>query len=106
VNRILLPRPFMNTLLVRVLVLWLFLHGLEQLGASVQPGDPGAGSWVGTLLSMTLRISLVVLVVRVEMGRKAEIIFLANVGYSFRGVALLVFFECLVLEGGLRLAAV
>jgi hypothetical protein len=105
-NHILLPRPFMNTLLVRVLVLWLFLHGFSRLGASVQPGDPAVESWVGALMSITLQISLVVLVMRVEMGRKAEIIFLANLGYSFRGVALLVCCECLVLEGGLRLAGV
>ena len=95
----------MNTLLLRVLVLWLFLHAVSWMGSSVAPGVQVPGSWIGGLVSTTWQIALVVFVIRVEMGRKSEIIFLANLGYSFRGIALLVACECLLVEGGLRLAA-
>ena len=49
-------------------------------------------------------IAVIVLVVRVEMRRRSEIVFLANLGHSFRGIALMVVAECLVLEATLRLA--
>ena len=49
-------------------------------------------------------MAVIVLVVRVEMRRKSELVFLANLGHSFRRIALLIIFECLVLEAGVRVA--
>ena len=49
-------------------------------------------------------MAVIVFVVRVEMARKSELLFLANLGHSFRRISLVVCGECLVLEVGLRLA--
>lgn len=49
-------------------------------------------------------IAVIVLAVRLEMGRRSEIVFLANLGHSFRKIALLVVGACLILEIGLRAA--
>jgi hypothetical protein len=49
-------------------------------------------------------ISVIVLAVRLELGRRSEMVFLSNLGHSFRGIALVVVAECLVLEAGLRVA--
>ena len=51
-------------------------------------------------------IAVIIFVVRVEMWRKSEILFLANLGYSFQRIALLAVGECLLLEVWLRVAVV
>ena len=65
---------------------------------------PSAPSLVSPLLGILWIMGVIVLVLRVEMGRKSELVFLANLGHSFRRIALVVCAECLVLEVGLRLA--
>ena len=97
------PRPFLDTLVLRVLVLWLFLHGMSAFG-SVDSGTPVAQSFVGPPASVPWIVGVIVLALRVEMGRKSELLFLANLGHSFRGMALVIVGECLVLEVGLRVA--
>jgi hypothetical protein len=49
-------------------------------------------------------IAVIVLAMRMEMGRRAELLFLANLGHSYRRIGLLVIGECLVLEASLRMA--
>ncbi len=49
-------------------------------------------------------IAVIVLGVRLEMRRRSEIVFLANLGHSFHRIALVVVGECLVLETSLRVA--
>ena len=88
---------------MRVLVLWVFLHVVSAVGSSASV-TPVAQSVAGPLLGVPWIIGVVVLMVRVEMGRKSELLFLANLGHSFRRMALVVLGECLVLEVGLRLA--
>jgi hypothetical protein len=63
-----------------------------------------AQAFVGPLPSVLWIVGVIVLALRVEMGRKSELLFLANLGHSFRGMALVMVGECLVLEVGLRVA--
>jgi len=103
-NRILPPRPFLDAIVMRVLVLWLFLHGASSWGADVMMETPFPQSLIASPGGTFFLIAVIVLVVRLEMGRRAEIIFLANLGHSFRKIALVVVGGCLVLEAGLRAA--
>ena len=73
---------------------------------SVDPEVTVAQSFVGPVPSVLWIVGVIVLVLRVEMGRKSEIIFLANLGHSFRRIALVAACECLLLEIGLRMAVV
>ena len=45
-------------------------------------------------------------VIRVDMGRRSELVFLANLGHSFVGIAAAVVVECLALEALLRVSIV
>jgi hypothetical protein len=67
-------------------------------------GTPLPQSLILNAGSTLFLIAVIVLVVRLEMRRRSEIVFLANLGHSFRGIALVVVVECLVLEATLRLA--
>jgi hypothetical protein len=103
-NRILPPRPFLDAILVRVLVLWLFLHAATSFGAIVMTVTSLPQALIPNAGSTVFLIAVIVLVIRLELRRRSEIIFLANLGHSFRGIALVVVAECLVLEAGLRVA--
>ena len=67
-------------------------------------GTPLPKSLIPNAGSTLFLIAVIVLVVRLEMRRRSEIVFLANLGHSFRGIALVVVAQCLVLEATLRLA--
>ena len=103
-NRILPPRPFLDAILVRVLVLWLFLHAATSYGAAFMIETPFPQSLTANRSGTFFLIAVVVVVVRLEMGRRSEVIFLANLGHSTGKIALLVVAACLVLEAGLRAA--
>jgi hypothetical protein len=98
------PRPFLDAIVMRVLVLWLFLHAASSYGSTAMIGTPFPQSLIPSPISTSFLIAVIVLVVRVEMGRRSEIVFLANLGHSFRRIALVVVGECLVLETSLRVA--
>ena len=89
---------------MRVLVLWLFLHAASSYGSTAMIGTPFPQSLISSPISTSFLIAVIVLVVRVEMGRRSEIVFLANLGHSFHSIALVVVGECLVLETSLRVA--
>ncbi len=103
-NRILPPRPFLDAILVRVLVLWLVLHAATSFGAIMMTGTPLPQSLIPSAGSTLFLIAVIVLVIRLELGRRSEIVFLSNLGHSFRGIVLVVVAEFLVLEAGLRAA--
>ncbi len=65
---------------------------------------PYPQSLIGSPTGTLFLIAVIIFVVRVEMWRKSETLFLANLGYSFRGIALAAFCECALLEIGLRVA--
>ena len=89
---------------MRVLVLWLFLHAASNYGATAMIGTPFPQSLIPSPITTFFLIAVIILVVRVEMRRRSEIVFLANLGHSFRRIALVVVGGCLVLEAGLRAA--
>ena len=89
---------------MRVLVLWLFLHGASGWGSTAMLEIPFPQSLIPSPIGTVFLIAVIVLVVRLEMGRRSEIVFLANLGHSFRRISLVVIAECLVLEAGLRAA--
>jgi len=103
-NRILPPRPFLDAIVIRVLVLWLFLHAATSYGAQTMMESDLPQSLIANPVGTLFLIVVIVLAVRLEMGRRSEIVFLANLGHSSRKIALVVVAECLVLEAGLRAA--
>ena len=103
VNRLLPPRPFLDKLVRRVLAVWLFLRS-ATFGGSTLLDVPYPQSLLGSPTGVLFLIAVVIFVVWVEMRRKSEILFLANLGHSFRGIAGVAFCECMLLETGLRVA--
>ena len=89
---------------MRVLILWLFLHGASGLGSTAMLDTPFPQSLIPSPTGTLFLIAVIVVVVRLEMGRRSEIVFLANLGHSSGKIALLVATACLVLETGLRAA--
>lgn len=96
------PRPFLDRLVARVVVLWLFFRGVSTFGA-VAERVPHHEALVGSP-TLPLWVTLaVVLVVRIDMGRRAELVFLGNLGHSFRRIGLWAAFLCVCLEGAFQL---
>ncbi len=94
----------MDAIVIRVLVLWLFLHAASSYGSTAIVGTPFPQSLISSPIGTLFLIAVIILVVRVEMGRRSEIVFLANLGHSFRRIALVVVGVCLLLEASLRMA--
>ena len=94
----------MDAIVRRVLVLWLFLHAATSYGATFMMETPFPESLIPNPISTVFLIAVIVLAVRVDMGRRSEIVFLANLGHSFRRISLVVIGECLILETSLRVA--
>jgi len=96
------PRPFLDVLVLRTLILWTFVRGVTWAGSGALR-IPYPASLVGGPLMPAAVFAVVLLVSRIEMSRKAERLFLANLGCSFSVVAVLVAAECALLEGALRI---
>ena len=94
----------MDAIVIRVLVLWLFLHAASSYGSTAIIGTSFPQSLISSPIGTFFLIAVIILVVRVEMRRRSEIVFLANLGHSFRRISLVVVGECLLLEAGLRVA--
>ena len=94
----------MDAIVVRVLVLWLFLHAATGYGLTAMIETPFPQALIPSPVGTSCLDRGDHLVVRVEMGRRSEIVFLANLGHSFRRIALVVVGECFVLEATLRVA--
>ena len=67
-------------------------------------GAPFPESLSGPPTTVFLLVLAVIVVVRVEMWRRSELVFLANLGHSFGRIAVFVAAECLLFEVALRLA--
>ena len=98
-NLRLLPGPFLRMLVLRVALLWVFLRGGTSVGFSLaapelQEVSPEAKVGV---------IGVTLLIVWIEMTRRSELLFLANLGHSFPQVAGFVVAQCVALEALLRL---
>ena len=94
-----LPRPFLGTLVLRVAFLWAFLRSGTSVGFSL--AAPGVEE-VSPEASVGV-IGVTLLVVWIEMTRRSELLFLANLGRSFAPVAAFVVAQCVGFEALLRL---
>lgn len=103
VRRLLPPGPFRESIGARVLLIWVFLHIVSLVGSTMASGSI-RDSIPASILSSGAIVSLIIAVLFIDMSRRSELLFLANLGHSFRGIALAVVAECAVLETVLRLA--
>lgn len=72
-----------------------------MVGGSVESGSSGS---LGSFVLALLVAPIVVAVMFIDMGRRSELIFLANLGRSFQGISFLIVAICVLLEVGLRFA--
>jgi hypothetical protein len=98
-----LPPPFLGAIARRVALLWTFLHTVGMARAAIE-GATGPPSFEGSWATPFAVCAIILVVMRVELWRRAEMVFLANLGCSWTRVAVLVVAECAVLETALRLA--
>ena len=73
---------------------------------SVGMGIPGPAALIGSWLTVPVVVLFVMLAVCLEMWRQAELVFLANLGYSFGRIAALITAQYAVFEAIMRLAFV
>src|SRR5687768_6941352 len=95
------PRPFLDSLLIRTSVVWVSIRTVMIVGALLVPGTQGSGL-AGPVAGALLLDPLVVLILFIDMSHRSELLFLANLGRSFRAIAVVVVTTCLLLETTLR----
>jgi len=97
------PRPFVDALVRRTVVVW---AGLRTFGSGVAAGSGTSypEALTGHPITTLWVIGVVVLVVRIELWRQQELVFLANLGYAFPRLAVGVGALCFALDVALRLA--
>ena len=100
--RALPPRPFLDSIVFRSVLLWAFVRVLVAAG-SVTEGTP-SGSLLAESVTGVLVCGVVLLALRVELRRRAELLFLANLGVSFFQIGAVVTTTCAALEA-IRLLA-
>lgn len=95
--RALPPVPFLTTLLWRGFVLWGFVRGFSAFGLLSLGAAPADVRALSTWSTITV-VAVVIALVRIEMSRRGELVFLANLGHSFARCAAIVGGECLGFE--------
>lgn len=105
VLHVLPPRPFLDALAVRVTLVWLLIRVAAAMGSAAYL-TPYPASVTGPLITVPVVVGAVIIAVRFEMGRRSELVFLANLGHSFGKIAALVAAQCLVFEAVMRLSVV
>lgn len=93
------PRPFLDALAVRGFVLWCVARAVIGAGSSA-----AAGASLSSATSLVLVGSTVTAVVLatnwIEMWRRGELLFLANLGFASRHVAVFLVLLCGLMELG------
>ena len=95
------PGPFRRPLLVRTAAVWTFLR-LAAMAGTAMAGQANQGAIVGSIGLALLVDPVVVLVLFIDMKRRGELIYLANLGYSFQRLAVGLIGLCLGFEAALR----
>jgi hypothetical protein len=96
-NGLLPPQPFLGAILTRAAVLWIVLRIALTIGSTGGAGGEANPLVLGTLLS-SVSIVIIATVLWIEMARRGESVFLANLGYSFRHTILIVSVQCVTFE--------
>ena len=97
VNGLLPPRPFLDAILTRATVLWVVLRIALTMGSTGGVGGEANPIVLGALLS-SVSVVVIATVLWIEMARRGESVFLANLGYSFRHTILIVSVLCVTFE--------
>ena len=82
--------------------MWAFLRGASGLGVA-----GGSDTFDGVVLDVALALlvdPIVVVIIFIDMTRRSELLFLANLGRSFRGLSVIIVAMCVLLEAALRVA--
>lgn len=87
--------------MIRTVLVWAILRGLSVFGAALIFGGSG-GAVLGSLRVVLLVDAVVVAAMFIDMMRRSELVFLANIGCSFRDIAVAVVAICILLEAALR----
>ena len=101
-KRFLPPRPFLDTILTRVALVWLALHMFSAGFAAMSGGSFSEGLAVGPAGIIWIW-GVVLIALRLDLERRSESVFLANLGHSVTRISFLALLECSVLEAGLGL---
>lgn len=80
------PRPFLDSLLRRVLILWIVLKGMGAAGAAAVYASP-ARAFASFPVATFWILPVVLLALWIDLARRNEAVFLANLGWSFRRLA-------------------
>lgn len=95
------PRPFLDPMLGRVVVVWAVLRASGAAGAGSM-GVPAPASITGPPVATLWIGAAVVAVLLIDMRRRRELVFLANLGHSARRVSAVAAAATLVLDLALR----
>jgi hypothetical protein len=98
------PRPFVDAILLRAAVLWVGLRAFSGWFTAELLQIPITRVLINSTLASLVLYLVILLPLRIEMARRSELVFLANLGYSFLHVSLIVGAECIVLEALVRSA--
>lgn len=97
------PRPFLDALAFRGVVLWFVARAVIGAGSAATAG-PDARSMTALLLVGSTVTAVVLATSWFEMWRRGELLFLANLGFAFRHVAVFLSLLCALMEVGWVLA--
>jgi hypothetical protein len=104
------PRPFLGGIVLRTVVVWALMRSAGAVGTTALMRRVGAvGGSVGTGSSFVRNLvpnpmsflwiwGVVAIVLAVELVRRKEAPFLANLGISFRRIAAVAFVLCALLD--------
>ena len=84
---VLLPPPFRRPTVVRTAILWLFLRGVSTTSVVQLMEIPVEDALRPGLLNQLWMAGILAAAVWIDMGRRQETVFAANLGISLRHVA-------------------
>ncbi len=97
VHRLIPPRPFLDTILGRVAIIWLVLR-LAVASAGAAEGTSFAQGLSVPILGVAWTWLAVLVALQVDLSRRNESVFLANLGHSLPQISILAIAECVALE--------
>ncbi len=96
------PQPFLGALLRRTVLAWFFLRFIATRGLDGS-GLASPAELAGTLTGQAWVVAFVLAAVWIDLRRRGETVFLANLGFGKARVAGLILAVCFTLEVALGL---